>query len=53
MSARRVLSATGDVALQLLRAVDASADEFPPLKSVASGALYIAELAMVGQRSSI
>ncbi|KAG9125710.1 POC1 centriolar protein A, partial [Ceratobasidium sp. 392] len=44
MATRRVLSTTGDVALQLLRLVDASADVFPPLKSAAAGALHIAEL---------
>ncbi|KAG8793494.1 POC1 centriolar protein A [Ceratobasidium sp. 428] len=44
MTTRRVLSATGDVALQLLRLTAASADVFPPLKSAAGGALHIAEL---------
>ncbi|KAG8685398.1 POC1 centriolar protein A, partial [Ceratobasidium sp. 394] len=45
MSARRFLSTTGDVALQLLRLTAASADAFPPLKSAAGGALHIAEIA--------
>ncbi|KAF8594814.1 hypothetical protein BDV93DRAFT_130317 [Ceratobasidium sp. AG-I] len=44
MATRRVLSVTGDVALQLLRLTAASADVLPPLKSAASGALYIAEI---------
>ncbi|KAG9079975.1 hypothetical protein FRC06_007227, partial [Ceratobasidium sp. 370] len=44
MSARRFLSTTGDVALQLLRLTAASADAFPPLKSAAGGALHIAEI---------
>ncbi|KAG8781747.1 POC1 centriolar protein A [Ceratobasidium sp. 428] len=44
MATRRMLSATGDVALQLLRLTAASADAFPPLKSAAGGALHIVEL---------
>ncbi|KAG9083393.1 hypothetical protein FRC06_004553, partial [Ceratobasidium sp. 370] len=44
LSARRFLSTTGDVALQLLRLTAASADAFPPLKSAAGGALHIAEI---------
>ncbi|KAG8696036.1 hypothetical protein FRC08_007406 [Ceratobasidium sp. 394] len=44
MSARRLLSTTGDVALQLLRLTAASSDAFPPLKSAAGGALHIAEI---------
>ncbi|KAG8685629.1 POC1 centriolar protein A, partial [Ceratobasidium sp. 394] len=44
MTTRRVFSATGDVAVQLLRLTVASADAFPPLKSAAGGALHIAEI---------
>ncbi|KAG9089613.1 POC1 centriolar protein A [Ceratobasidium sp. UAMH 11750] len=44
MSARRFLSTTGGVALELLRLIAASADMFPPLKSAAGGALHIAEI---------
>ncbi|KAF8594481.1 hypothetical protein BDV93DRAFT_515736 [Ceratobasidium sp. AG-I] len=44
MATRRVLSVTGDIALQLLRLTAASADVFPPLKSAAGDALYIAEI---------
>ena len=47
------LTGAGNIALVLLRAVCASADVFPPLKSVASGALYIAETAMVSYRRQI
>ena len=44
MSTRRVLNETGNVALELLRSTAASADVFPPLKSVAGGVLHIAEI---------
>ncbi|KAF8594480.1 TPR-like protein [Ceratobasidium sp. AG-I] len=44
MTTRRVLSVTGDIALQLLRLTAASADVLPPLKSAAGGALHIAEI---------
>lgn len=47
MSARRVLSVTGDLAVQILRLTVASSDVFPPLKSAAAGALHIAELTRV------
>jgi hypothetical protein len=47
MSAQRALSVTGTAALQLLRLTQASMDVFPPLKSVADGALYITELVSV------
>jgi hypothetical protein len=49
MSTRRALSATGDIALGLLRLASASADVFPPLKNAAEGALYIAEIVAVGR----
>ncbi|KAF8602926.1 hypothetical protein BDV93DRAFT_473944 [Ceratobasidium sp. AG-I] len=44
MPPRRILCITGHVALQLLKATSQVADVFPPLKSAAGGALYIAEL---------
>ncbi|KAG8696150.1 hypothetical protein FRC08_007330 [Ceratobasidium sp. 394] len=44
MSARRFLSTTGDVALELLRLTAASIEAFPPLKSAAEVALHVAEI---------
>ncbi|KAG8712833.1 POC1 centriolar protein A [Ceratobasidium sp. 395] len=44
MATRQFLSTTGDIAIELLRLTAAAADVFPPLKSVASGALHIAEI---------
>ncbi|KAG8745291.1 hypothetical protein FRC12_014572, partial [Ceratobasidium sp. 428] len=44
MSARRILSATGDIALELLQLTAKSTEVFPPLQSVAELALLIAEL---------
>ncbi|KAG8681540.1 hypothetical protein FRC09_017412 [Ceratobasidium sp. 395] len=44
MSARRILSATGDIALELLQLTAKSTELFPPLQSVAELALLIAEL---------
>ncbi|KAG8793853.1 POC1 centriolar protein A [Ceratobasidium sp. 428] len=43
MTTRQVLNATSDVALELLRLTAAAWDVFPPLKSAAEGALYIAD----------
>ncbi|KAG9119800.1 hypothetical protein FRC07_005007, partial [Ceratobasidium sp. 392] len=43
-STRHVLSATGDVARELLRLTAAAADAIPPLKEAASVALRIADL---------
>ncbi|KAG9083408.1 POC1 centriolar protein A [Ceratobasidium sp. UAMH 11750] len=43
MSARRFLSTTGDVALELLRLTATSIEAFPPLKSTAEVALGISE----------
>jgi hypothetical protein len=52
MSTRRVLSVTGDAALQLLRLTHASADVLPPVKKVAGEVLYMAHLAAVRPSAS-
>lgn len=44
MSARRVFSVTGDVALRLLKATHASTEVFPPLKRAAGEVLDIIDL---------
>ncbi|KAF8604737.1 hypothetical protein BDV93DRAFT_81082 [Ceratobasidium sp. AG-I] len=44
MSTSRALNVTGNIALELLRVTAASADVFPPLKSVAGGVLHVAEI---------
>ncbi|KAG8772597.1 POC1 centriolar protein A [Ceratobasidium sp. 428] len=43
MTTRRILSTTGDTARKLLQLVEKSTDMVPPLKSVASSALSIAD----------
>ena len=47
MSSRRALNVTGKAALELLRMTAASADVFPPLRSVAEGVLHITDIVEV------
>ena len=43
----RILQESGEAIFALLKLTSASADAFPPLKSAATGALYIADIVSV------
>jgi hypothetical protein len=43
----RILKESGEAIFALLKLTSASADAFPPLKSAATGALYIADTVLV------